>query len=258
MIIAKRLHLRKNLHKTNNTLRTAVKRAVPSFYKTSSFESFLIRLRIISASIGIFALILLTGNFLYRSTLDFQILAEEEVLGVATQTTIPESKNSGIIIPKPDEDEISLVQEKYTQRLIQEEEERIKKEAEERRIQQLLAQATELRRYLESQNAPIATYAETIILSADQCGGDYRLLTAIAMNESGGGRIPYKSYNPYGYLNGIQYSGWDEAITEITCKISNQYLKNGLNTPELLAGPYGAKNQEKWISNIYYYLNQIP
>ena len=62
-------------------------------------------------------------------------------------------------------------------------------------------------------NSPMKGYGYIIVEQAEACGGDYRILTAIAGNESGFGRVPYKLYNPFGYLDGRQYSGWEESLT---------------------------------------------
>lgn len=240
---------------------TASKKAVTSFKKISLFKNKSIMIRSVIGLIGFFILSTITIDLLYQSKASVEIQAhEKDILGAYTESSQETIKNDLVIftLPEPDDTELKAAQLRYEEKLRLEEEERLRKEEEERKLQELKRRAHDLQLYLESQNSPMAPYSETIITSAERCGADYKLLTAIAMNESGGGRIPYKKYNPYGYLNGIQYAGWEEAISDITCKIATHYFAKGYNTPETLAGPYGAHNKEEWINNIYYYLNQIP
>ena len=80
------------------------------------------------------------------------------------------------------------------------------------------------RNYLSKFGSPMAPYAAVIVDTADRCGGNYKSLIAIARVESGLGKHPYRLYNPYGYLNNVQYSGWSEALNKLSCRISQQYL----------------------------------
>lgn len=72
--------------------------------------------------------------------------------------------------------------------------------------------------------AVLKGYGDIIVDQADKCGGDYRVLVGIAGSESGLGRVMYKKYNPYGYLNGVQYGSLEEALTDLSCKISQQHI----------------------------------
>lgn len=116
-----------------------------------------------------------------------------------------------------------------------------------------------LTRFLESYNSPMTPYAETIVRKAEECGGDYRVLAAIAGNESGFGRIPYRLYNPYGYLNNVTYSGWEEALDVLSCRISNEFLDPCDNNLRCIIRRYGGPetDQEKWIRNVTFFINQL-
>lgn len=78
--------------------------------------------------------------------------------------------------------------------------------------------------FLSKRNSPMTPYAEIIVDTARRCGGDYRILLAIAEVESGSGRKPYLKYNPFGYLNKVRYASWASALTDLSCKISKQYI----------------------------------
>jgi hypothetical protein len=111
----------------------------------------------------------------------------------------------------------------------------------------------------DAYNSPMAGLGETIVRRADECGGDYKLLVAIAGNESGFGRIPYKLYNPFGYLDGVQYSSWYEAVNYLSCKISVQHLAPCNNDVACVVVRYGGSDtdREKWIRNIQWFMNQL-
>lgn len=131
------------------------------------------------------------------------------------------------------------------------EQERIRMEIEQntQRIEAILA------RY----NSPMQGYGHIIASKAYECGGDFRVLTAIAGNESGFGRIPYKLYNPYGYLDGVQYSGWEESLNFLSCVISRRFLKPCNNDLVCIISTYGGPDtdKERWVRNIQFFINQI-
>ena len=68
-----------------------------------------------------------------------------------------------------------------------------------KRIQQLES-------FLKSYDSPLAEQAENFIISADRYGIDWKLVPAITGVESTfGKRIPYQSYNAYGWASGTYF-----------------------------------------------------
>lgn len=112
---------------------------------------------------------------------------------------------------------------------------------------------------LNRYNSVMEPYAEIIVRRAEECGGDYKVLLAIAGNESGFGRIPYKLYNPYGYLDGKQYSGWTESLEFLSCVISQRFLKPCNNDIACIVKTYGGHDtdKERWIFNITWFRDRI-
>lgn len=108
-------------------------------------------------------------------------------------------------------------------------------------------------------NSPMQGYGRLLVTEAERCGGDYKIITAIAGNESRFGRIPYKLYNPFGYLDGVKYSGWEESIRILSCKISYQYLVPCQNNVSCVVIKYAGPNDDKeqWVKNINWFMNQI-
>ena len=71
-----------------------------------------------------------------------------------------------------------------------------------------------LENFLEGYNSPLAKYSEVFIATADKYELDWRLIPAITGVESTfGKRIPYNSFNAYGWANGVyKFTSWEESI----------------------------------------------
>ena len=112
---------------------------------------------------------------------------------------------------------------------------------------------------LNKYSSPMRGYGNIIYDQSVTCGGDYKILMAIAGNESGFGRIPYKKYNPYGYLDGVYYSGWNDSLTKLSCVISKRFISSCNKDLNCIINKYGGSdtNKSKWISNINYFINQL-
>lgn len=102
-------------------------------------------------------------------------------------------------------------------------------------------------------------YGRIIVEQARACGGDYRVLVGIAGNESGLGRVPYKLYNPYGYLDGVQYESWEHSLTFLSCVISQKFIAPCNADLRCIIRRYGGPetDQEKWIRNVSWFMGQV-
>ncbi len=111
-------------------------------------------------------------------------------------------------------------------------------------------------------NSPLANYAQQFVSVADQYGLDYRLLPAIAAQESGlCATAPKDSYNCWGW--GIYthkmtiFSSYADAINSIGRQMSQNYYSKGLTTPESIGKVYNPASPEGWANHINYFINQI-
>lgn len=113
--------------------------------------------------------------------------------------------------------------------------------------------------FFDSYGSIMKGYGEIIVRQANACGGDWRVLVGIAGNESGLGRIPYKLYNPYGYLDGMQYSGWQESLTKLSCTISQRFIRPCNADLYCIINRYGGPDTDKprWVSNVSWFMNQL-
>ncbi|QQG43304.1 MAG: glucosaminidase domain-containing protein [Candidatus Daviesbacteria bacterium] len=89
----------------------------------------------------------------------------------------------------------------------------------------------------------LTDYANEFIKVADKYQLDWRLLPAIAMQESNGGkRVIANSYNPFGYgiygNNVRKFPSWEEAIQRVGQALREDYVNLGLKTPEEIMTKY--------------------
>lgn len=124
-----------------------------------------------------------------------------------------------------------------------------------RRVQSLQA-------FFSDYHSPLLLYSQEIVDKADQYGIDYRLLPAIAMQESGLCKkaLPQAPYNCWGF--GIygkritSFSGYAEAIDTITRYFANKKNK-GVDTLEEIGKIYNPGNTNHWKENVILVMSHI-
>lgn len=119
--------------------------------------------------------------------------------------------------------------------------------------------------FFENRKAPLAEVAQKFIEVADRYNIDYRLLPAIAMQESQGGkRMPANSFNPFGYgvygAKVMKFNSFEEAIEKVAQGLRNNYLDQGLITPEQIMAKYTPPALEKggsWAIGVAAFMEQL-
>lgn len=103
-----------------------------------------------------------------------------------------------------------------------------------------------------------------MVTAADKYDLDYRLLPAIAMKESGLGKvIPKNSYNAWGWAiftgknSGAAFSGWEEAVDTVARGIKKNYVDKGLTSPEAIMAKYTPSSDGSWAADVIFTMNQI-
>lgn len=111
-------------------------------------------------------------------------------------------------------------------------------------------------------NSPLTDFASQIVDDADKYGLDYRLLPAIAMQESIlCQRIPKNSFNCWGF--GIyggkvtRFSNFSEAIDTVSKTLAHDYNQNGLAKPSEIMSKYTPANTNDWAGNVSYIMDRI-
>jgi len=119
-----------------------------------------------------------------------------------------------------------------------------------------------LRQFFERYNSPLEPYAPDFVVSAERNSIDWRILPAIAMQESTlCKKVITDSFNCWGW--GIyggkvtRFDNYPEAIETISKGISTKYHGNGLETIEEIAQLYNPSNTNNWVENVSYTINQL-
>lgn len=119
--------------------------------------------------------------------------------------------------------------------------------------------------FFKSYKAPLSDQAEIFVRIADKYGLDFRLIPAISMQESNGGKIlPDNSYNAFGYgIYGSQvlrFNSWEESIEKVAKGLKNNYIDKGLRTPYEIMTKYTPPSVAKggpWAIGVTSFMAEI-
>lgn len=111
-------------------------------------------------------------------------------------------------------------------------------------------------------NTPLETYSAYLVDVADKYDIDYRLIPAIAMKESGGGRAaPEGSFNAWGFENGrTVFGSWESAIDAVGKTLKTRYIDRGMNTPDEIMPIYAPPQIHtggKWAQDINSFFSKM-
>lgn len=119
-----------------------------------------------------------------------------------------------------------------------------------------------LREFFDRYNSPLEEYSELIVKKADEYGLDYRLLPAIAMQESTLClKAPKGTNNCWGFgIYGKKRTAFDnygQAIEIISKTLAENYHGKGLVEPEQIMTKYTPSNDGTWAANVSYVMDRI-
>lgn len=119
--------------------------------------------------------------------------------------------------------------------------------------------------YLKKYDSPLLPFAAEIIAVSDKYGLDYRLLPAIARQESNlCKRIPSNSYNCWGF--GIygdlvtRFDNYSQALDIVAKTLKRDYLDKGLDTPFKIMAKYTPPSVElggPWAKGVSQFLEDL-
>jgi hypothetical protein len=129
-------------------------------------------------------------------------------------------------------------------------------------IEQHNAKAEKVRQFLARYNSPLEPYAVDVVNAADEFGLDYRLIPAIAMQESTlCKKIPIGSNNcwVFGIYGGkvTRFSDYREGIYTVTKALATRYKARGLVTPEQIMTMYTPSSNGSWANNVNSFMAQL-
>lgn len=129
-------------------------------------------------------------------------------------------------------------------------------------LQQEDSQTEIVRQFFAKHHSPLEPYAPDIIVAAKRYDLDFRLLPAIAMQESTlCRRVPHESNNCWGW--GIyggkitRFNNYPEAIETISKTLSTKYRDKGLITPFEVGQMYNPNNTNNWAENVNHFMNEM-
>lgn len=119
-----------------------------------------------------------------------------------------------------------------------------------------------VRQYLLSYTSPLEPYSQNLVETADKYGLDFRLLTAIAQQESNlCKKIPANSFNCWGW--GIHSEGslgfvsFEEGINEVSKGIREEYINKGYVTPEQIMSKYTPQSNGSWANGVNRFMEEM-
>lgn len=119
--------------------------------------------------------------------------------------------------------------------------------------------------FFKGYKSNLATEANLFIQVSDKYQLDWRLLPAIAMQESNGGkRLIRNSFNPFGFgvygSRAVKFESWEEAIEKVGKSLRFDYLDQGLHTPEEIMTKYTPPSIAKggtWAKGIRSFMEEL-
>lgn len=127
------------------------------------------------------------------------------------------------------------------------------------------ARAKIVENFFAGYKAPLADFADEFISVADKYQLDFRLLPAIAMQESNGGKKQINnSNNPFGYgIYGslvVKFPSFAEAIERVGRALREDYLDKGLTNPAQIMTKYTPPSLAKggsWAIGVSSFMEEL-
>ncbi|OGM08302.1 hypothetical protein A2159_01975 [Candidatus Woesebacteria bacterium RBG_13_34_9] len=116
--------------------------------------------------------------------------------------------------------------------------------------------------FLNKYDSPLEKYSDLIVQTSDKYKIDWRLITAIAMKESGLCKaIPENSFNCWGWgihsKGTLMFDNYEEAIDAVTQGLKEHYIDKGYVTVEEIMSKYAHPDSTTWANDVSNYMNQI-
>ena len=119
-----------------------------------------------------------------------------------------------------------------------------------------------IRQFFARYKSPLEPFASNVVEEADKHDLDFRLIPAIAMQESNlCKKAPENSFNCWGY--GIYggkvtaFENYPQAIETVTRTLAKNYIAEGLDTPEEIMKKYTPSSNGSWAFSLNYFMNLL-
>lgn len=129
-------------------------------------------------------------------------------------------------------------------------------------IEQKDARVEVIKSFFNDYKSPLEPYAQNVVAAADKYDFDFRLLPAIAMQESNlCKKSPKNSNNCWGFgIYGKKMTTFDnygQAIDTVSKVLSRDYINKGLKTPEEIQTKYTPSNKGDWSFAVNHFMEAL-
>lgn len=116
--------------------------------------------------------------------------------------------------------------------------------------------------FLTNYKSPLSPFSEKLVTIADKYNIDYRLMPAIAMQESNlCKKIPKDSYNCWGFgvygKKMTKFSNYDEAIDAVAKTLAKEYIGKGYESPDEIMQKYTPSNNGAWADSVSFFMDKL-
>ena len=129
-------------------------------------------------------------------------------------------------------------------------------------IKQVDARSELVRQFFEKYNSPLEPYASYVVETADEYDLDFRLIPAIAMQESNLCKFsPPDSHNCWGFgIYGTKvttFENFNEAILAVTKTLALKYKADGLIEPQEIMQRYTPGSNGSWANGVEFFMDKL-
>jgi peptidoglycan DL-endopeptidase CwlO len=111
------------------------------------------------------------------------------------------------------------------------------------------SQARAIDIYLTEVESPLVGFGRAFVSAGRTYGVDPFLVVSIAGKESSWGKHCFLPYNAWGWGD-LSFKNWEDAIFNYTRGLSEEYIKRGRTTPEVIAPIYCPPNHAAWARDV--------
>lgn len=118
--------------------------------------------------------------------------------------------------------------------------------------------------FLAANGSPMAGLGTMFVTIADKYSLDWRLLPAIAFQESIlGKKMPKGSHNAFGWAiytgqqSGASFRNWEQALEIVAAGLKENYIDQGLKTPEAIMTRYSPDSDGAWAFGVQFAMNEM-
>lgn len=114
-----------------------------------------------------------------------------------------------------------------------------------------------LKAFFARYNSPLKANVYDFVYASEYYGIDYRLLPAISIVESSGGKHLFKPYNPFGWGR-HGYKSFHDAIWDVARGLSVYHYRLNRTTPESIGRLYNPVTPTHWARKVRYLMGLMP